>query len=122
MSRFDALTVSLAKRTVLELRRTTPNAFDPSLVAVFEASDDFKSDEIWKNSVFIGKSVIIKFPRFGEDAKRQSDFEVCAEWKDVERMIEIFCESAHPQALALRNAVKLAAAAEELGWQPPTLP
>jgi hypothetical protein len=31
-------------------------------------------------------------------------------------MIKKFCEMEHPKALAVREAIKLAAAAKELGW------
>ena len=61
--------------------------------------------------------VTVDFPRFGEGEYQSSDFEVRVRWKDVERMIKKFCEMEHPKALAVREAIKLAAAAKELGWQ-----
>ena len=61
--------------------------------------------------------VTVDFPRFGEGEHHRSDFEVRVRWKDVERMIKKFCEMEHPKALAVREAIKLAAAAKELGWQ-----
>jgi hypothetical protein len=60
-------------------------------------------------------SVTVDFGGFGEG--HRSDFEVRVGWKDVERMIKKFCEMEHPKALAVRDAIKLAAAAKELGWQ-----
>jgi len=61
--------------------------------------------------------VTVDFPRFGEGEYHRSDFEVRVRWKDVERIIKKFCEMEHPKALAVREAIKLAAAAKELGWQ-----
>jgi hypothetical protein len=61
--------------------------------------------------------VTVDFPRFGEGEYHRSDFEVRVRWRDVERMIKKFCEMEHPKALAVREAIKLAAAAKELGWQ-----
>jgi hypothetical protein len=34
-------------------------------------------------------------------------------------LIEKFCEAKHPDALALREAMRLAEAAKEIGWSPP---
>jgi hypothetical protein len=59
------------------------------------------------------------FARFGNGKSRTSDFTVSVEWKDVLAFVEKFCEAGHSDALALREAVKLAAAARDLGWCPP---
>jgi len=37
----------------------------------------------------------------------------------VESIIEALCEAGCPEALAIRDARKLATAAKELGWQAP---
>jgi hypothetical protein len=105
------------------LRRTTPNPFDKSLGALELESHDYKLTMMADEETTV-KAVAVTFPRFGEGARRQSDFEVCTEWEDVEKLIEKFCQTGHPQALALRDAAKLAAAVEELEWRrsEPALP
>jgi hypothetical protein len=57
------------------------------------------------------------FKRFGNGARR-SDFEVISHWEDVEQLIELFCNAGHPQAIKITEALKLAAAARESGWEP----
>jgi hypothetical protein len=94
----------------MELRRTTPNLFDKSSSELIFSSDDFTCN---------AQVVTINFPRFGEGTRRQSDFKVRANWQDVERIVQEFCEARHPEALAIHEAMKLAAAAKELGWRPP---
>jgi hypothetical protein len=104
----------------MHLRRITPNVFDKRLGALEFSSDQFKSTAYLADSetqTYVD-AVAVRFPRFGEGARRQSDFEVCAEWKDVQRMIDIFCESGEPEAIAIRDAMKLAAAVQAAGWQP----
>jgi hypothetical protein len=64
--------------------------------------------------------VITRFERFGNGKQRQADFSVGVCWRDVESIIETLCEAGCSQALAVRDAMKLAAAAKELGWHPPT--
>jgi hypothetical protein len=63
--------------------------------------------------------VYADFDRFGNGRSRRSDFRVSMEWKDVQALIEKFCEAGHPDALALQDAMRLAQAAKELGWRPP---
>lgn len=63
--------------------------------------------------------VVAHFPRFGGGDKRQSDYQVGIKWKDVEAIIDKFCQVDRPEAVAIREALKLAAAAKELGWRPP---
>jgi hypothetical protein len=80
-------------------------------------------------SLVVGKSrfandaqdwrVFASFPRFGGGEKRQSDYEVGIRWSDVESIIEKFCEVELPEAIAAREAFKLAAAAKDLGWHQP---
>ena len=41
-------------------------------------------------------------------------------WKDVEEIIDKFCEVGRAEAIAIREALKLAAAAKELGWRTPS--
>jgi hypothetical protein len=94
----------------MELHRVTPNAFDKSFVSLSRTSYDFRCS---------ADAAIVQFHRFGEGTHRASDFEVMADWEDVEFLIDRFCGAGNPKAIALRNAMKLAAAAEELGWQPP---
>ncbi len=66
--------------------------------------------------------VVTRFARFGGGKHRQSDFDVYAEWNDVEKIIEKFCEANHPQALALQEASKLLAALKSIGWREPEVP
>lgn len=62
------------------------------------------------------------FRRFGGGEKRQSDYQVGIKWKDVEAIIGKFCEVDRPEAIAIREALKLAEAAKQLGWKPPAPP
>jgi hypothetical protein len=57
------------------------------------------------------------FKRFGNGARR-SDFEVVSHWENVEQLIGLFCNAGHPQAIEIRDALKLAAAARGSGWEP----
>jgi hypothetical protein len=61
------------------------------------------------------------FSRFGNGA-RKSDFYVTVEWKDIEALIDGFSGGGHPMAVALKDALRLAAAAQELGWSSPNHP
>lgn len=63
--------------------------------------------------------VATDFDRFGAGTKRQSDFQVGVSWEDVENIITKFCEIGHQEAIAVREARKLAAAVKQLGWQEP---
>jgi hypothetical protein len=63
------------------------------------------------------KSVEIQFRSFGRGYERTSDFGVNMRWQDVETAIKSFSEMGHPEAIKLRNALNLASAAEEAGWQ-----
>lgn len=76
------------------------------------ASTDFRADEQ-------GRFVNILFPRVGNGRKKQSAYEATIKWEDMERLIEKFCEGGNVEALAVREAMKLATAAKELGWQQP---
>ena len=67
-------------------------------------------------------AVVTLFERFGSGKQRRPDFAVSVYWKDIERIIETLCEAGCADALAVRDAMKLAAAAKELGWQPPQIP
>lgn len=102
------------------LSRSTPDPFEdykPSPRVVGERSEDFRASTNGEGPVF--SVVVVDFPRYGNGKKRQSDFEVTVQWEDVEKILEKFCEAAHPEALAMRSAARLAAAVRELGWQPP---
>jgi len=63
--------------------------------------------------------VTTRFDRFGGGKHRRPDYAVSVSWEDVERIVETLCEAGCPDALALREARKLATAAEGLGWQHP---
>jgi hypothetical protein len=65
-------------------------------------------------------TVATSFPRYGGGTKHQSDFEVEVTWEDVETILETFCKTDHPEAIAIREAQRLALAAKGLGWRPPT--
>jgi hypothetical protein len=100
------------KEIEMELLRKTLDVFDPYRVGKFlgTTSDDFRGGD--------QDVVIISFPRFGGGTKRLSDFEVHSSWNDVEKIIAKFIEGKHPEALALKEARALGAAARELGWTP----
>lgn len=66
-----------------------------------------------------GRFVNILFPRIGKGTKNKSTYETTIKWADMEQLIEKFCEGGNVEALALREARKLAAAAKELGWEQP---
>lgn len=83
------------------------------------SSEDFRADQLEFDGQPTVDVVAIRFKRFGGGKYRQSDYDVLTEWKDVEKIIDEFCYGAHPEAVALREAVKLATAAKQLGWKPP---
>ncbi len=64
-------------------------------------------------------TVLTRFDRFAGGKYRRSDYAVSVSWEDVERIIETLSEAGCPEALAVREARKLATAAKELGWQAP---
>jgi hypothetical protein len=105
------------------LSRVTPNPFDDYCLPPegklsglyqynYEAIKSYGDNE-WM--------VVTRFERFGGGKHRLSDFDVAVNWKDVESIIEKFCEAGCLEALALRAARKLATAAKELGWQAPEI-
>ncbi|WP_439399336.1 hypothetical protein ACRQ5Q_18370 [Bradyrhizobium sp. PMVTL-01] len=59
----------------------------------------------------------VDFLNFGRGYERKSAFGVNIRWQDVESAIEKFSEMGHPKAIELRNAIDLARAAQEVGWQ-----
>ena len=63
------------------------------------------------------KKVRAQFYSFGRGVERTSDFSVNLRWKDVEAALKSFSEMGHPKAIKLRNALDLANAVEEAGWQ-----
>jgi len=65
-------------------------------------------------------TVMIPFSGFGGGPKHASDFEVEVHWTDVQSIVDGLCELPQPEAIAIREALKLAAAAKELGWQEPS--
>jgi hypothetical protein len=108
----------------MHLHRITPDPFEEYAYHrggkfLGKASDDFRArmEEYDGQPAF--PVVATRFERFGGGDKRRSDYEVLVEWKDVQQIIETFCEHGYPEALALREAMKLAAAAKELGWRQP---
>ncbi|MCP3372516.1 hypothetical protein [Bradyrhizobium cajani] len=64
------------------------------------------------------KQVRVNFLHFGRGYERTSDFGVNLRWLDVAAAITAFSEMGHPEAIRLRNALDLAKAVEEAGWQP----
>jgi hypothetical protein len=121
------LSGKLRKEVIVHLHRVTPDPFENYSYHsegkfLGQPSEGFEVTT-WgftEGELF----VVASFPRFGGGKKRASDFEVGVTWKDVEAIIEKFCEASKPEAVALQEAVKLATAARELGWRPPdnTLP
>lgn len=63
------------------------------------------------------KLVQMNFFNFGRGHERTSDFGVILRWADIEDAIKAFSDMGHPGAIKLRNAISLASAAEEAGWQ-----
>ena len=104
----------------MHLSRITPTwGEDETGKFVGTISDDFRagrSDFLGDMGTWIVRAF---FLRFGAGKNRQSDFAVEVRWVDVEKIIEQFCAVEHPEAIALRDAVKLATAAKELGWRAP---
>jgi hypothetical protein len=105
------------------LNRTTPDPFygyrtDPKVNSA--VCSDFEASSIsFSPKRAPMKVVIASFPRYGNAPKRRSDFALVVHWGDVEGLIERFCEAGQSEALAIRDAVRLAEAAKELGWHPP---
>jgi hypothetical protein len=87
-------------------RTTTPSE-------VSKSSDSFQANHR-------RGTVIIPFSGFGGGPNQASDFEVEVHWPDVQSILDELCELAHPEAIAIREALKLVAAAKELGWQAPS--
>ena len=108
----------------MHLHRVTPfwDWANPDGVYLGKEADDYRATQ----STYAGDGpdwiVVASFPRFGGGEKRQSDYEVGVKWNDVQQIIEKFCEVGQPEAIAIREALKLAAAAKELGWKPPSSP
>ena len=63
------------------------------------------------------KQVRVNFLSFGRGYERKSAFGVNLRWQDLESAIKAFSEMGHPEAIKLRNALDLAKAAEQAGWQ-----
>jgi hypothetical protein len=63
------------------------------------------------------KRVQVSFHEFGRGFERTSTFGVNLRWNDLEAALKAFSEMGHPEAIRLRNALDLANAAEEAGWQ-----
>jgi hypothetical protein len=101
------------------LNRTTPDPLEDyrDSSGIGERSEDFRADTSHFEGEPTFKVVTVTFPRFGNGKKRRSDFEVTVHWEDVEKILEKFCEAGQPEALAIRSAIQLAAAAKELGWR-----
>jgi hypothetical protein len=90
---------------------------DPKSTFLGTNCNEFKAT--WSGAVGDNSQVVVaEFPRFG-GGKKKSDFQVGVRWEDVQTIIQRFGEAGHPEAIAVREAMKLAAAAKELGWQPP---
>jgi hypothetical protein len=58
--------------------------------------------------------VVVKFDRFGGGTKRHSDYEVGVSWEDVEKIIQLFCESGRTEAANIRHALDLAEAVKKV--------
>lgn len=108
----------------MHLHRVTPDpfenyTFDTGGKYLGQSHEDLKASWL-QFDMEPGRPVVkASFPRFGNGTKRLSDFEVLVEWSDVQTIIEKFCEAGHLEANAIREAVKLAAAAKDLGWREP---
>jgi hypothetical protein len=82
-----------------------------------EESCDFTVDSLELEEPVL--TVVAHFRRLGLGARKQSDFDVHTEWKDVKAIIDKFCEAKHPEALALRRAQAVATAMQALAWRSP---
>jgi hypothetical protein len=76
-------------------------------------------DDIYNidNTEPASKRIQIQFHNFGRGPERRSEFGVNLRWPDVELALKCFSDMGHPKAIKLRNALNLANAAEEAGWQ-----
>jgi hypothetical protein len=104
----------------MHLHRVTPDPFNDfygNEKFLGTISEDYVARELGFDEP--GPIVVVKFPRFGNGEKRQSDFEVLVKWEDIDKIIEKFCDAGRSEALAIQSAMKLATAAKELGWRPP---
>jgi hypothetical protein len=100
------------------LERVTPTFedYEGRFSGQYEHNYTADKPHAWGNKEW---KVITRFDRFGGGKQKQSDYAVTVIWEDVERIIKTLCEAGCPEALAVREARKLATAAEELGWQAP---
>ena len=93
------------------LHRVTTNPFEGGDISSHNIGQYADSVETW------GDELVAKFERFGNGARR-SDFEVKISWSDVEAFISVFRQMKRPEALELEQALCLAKAAKEAGWNP----
>ena len=106
----------------MHLHRVTPDPFEnynwhPDGKFLGTSSEEYRASTLHFDGQQPLQVVVTRFARFGGGKHRQSDFDVYAEWSDVEKIIEKFCEANHPRALALQEAAKLLAALKALGWR-----
>lgn len=107
----------------MHLHRVTPDAFDnygPNGKYLGQQANKFSTRTFRLEGNPPEPVIVAHFDRFGGGDKRRSDYEVLAEWRDVEAMLAKFCELGHPEALALRDARDLAKAAKSVGWLEPS--
>ncbi len=105
----------------MDLLRVTPDPFANSKIDggyLGKSANEFQLMPDGYLGVDVGPVVRTHFKRFGGGDSRKSDFEVITCWSDVECLIDLFCEAAHPRAIELNQAKKLATAVRELGWEP----
>jgi hypothetical protein len=106
----------------MRLIRTTPDPFygyHDDQPTFGDLSFEFRTDI--DDSRRVPRNIVVaSFPRYGKGIRNRSDYDVAIQWLDVKMIIEKFCEAGEPQALALREATRLAEAARELGWEAPS--
>jgi hypothetical protein len=104
---------------ILTFRRSTSREADVEL-ARFGQSYTIKARDVFHkvdNTEPASKRVQVNFHNFGRGPDRRSVFGVTLRWPDIEAALKAFSDMGHPQAIKLRNALDLANAVEEVGWQ-----
>ena len=104
----------------MDLNRVTPDPFANSKIDAGKfLGQSADGSELMIDGYLGTQSIVVRthFKRFG-NGSRKSDFEVLSYWTDVEELIDLFCEAGHPQAVEIKEALKLAAAVRESGWEP----
>ena len=105
----------------MDLHRVTPDAFESARPAGGKYLGQSSDGAEFMPNGWLGDlrpMVRTHFKRFGGGDSRKSDFEVHCYWDDVEQLIQSFSDAGHPQAVEICEAIKLARAVKQAGWEP----